>query len=41
MAFTVDPEVQPGDYCFSVISRIPGGGGDYAPFTLRVVASGS
>jgi hypothetical protein len=39
MAFTVDPDVRPGDYCFSVISRTPDGGGDYAPFTVRVVAS--
>jgi hypothetical protein len=39
MTFAVDPSVQPGDYCFSAISRTPNGGGDYAPFTVRVVPS--
>lgn len=41
MSFTVDPAVRPGDYCFSAVSRTPMMGGEYAPFTLRVVPSGS
>jgi outer membrane lipoprotein-sorting protein len=41
MSFTVDPIVKPGDYCFSAVRRTPGGGGEYAPFTLRVISSGS
>jgi outer membrane lipoprotein-sorting protein len=41
MSFTVDPAVLPGDYCFSAVLRTPTGGGDYAPFTLRVVPGGS
>ncbi|MEN6610853.1 MAG: hypothetical protein ABFC24_08415 [Methanoregulaceae archaeon] len=39
MSFTVDPAVQPGDYCFSAILRTPTGGGEYAPFTVRVIPS--
>ncbi len=41
ISFTVDPAVEPGDYCFSAVSRTPSGGGEYAPFTLRVISSGS
>jgi outer membrane lipoprotein-sorting protein len=37
MSFGIDPQVQPGDYCFSAILRTPTGGGDYAPFTVRVI----
>jgi len=38
MAFTVDPTVQPGDYCFSAVTQTPHGGSEYAPFTLRVIS---
>ncbi|MFA4860058.1 outer membrane lipoprotein carrier protein LolA [Methanoregula sp.] len=41
MAFTVDPAVPPGDYCFSAVLRTPTGGSDYVPFTLRVVPADS
>ncbi len=41
ISFSLDPTVQPGDYCFSAVLRTPTGGGDYAPFTLRVVPGGS
>ncbi|MFA5268314.1 MAG: hypothetical protein WC379_10115 [Methanoregula sp.] len=41
MSFTVDPDVKPGDYCFSVVSRTPRGGAEYAPFTVRVISSGN
>lgn len=37
MSFTIDPQVQPGDYCFSAILRTPTGGGDYPPLTIRVI----
>ena len=37
MSFTIDPQVQPGDYCFSAILRTPTGGGDYPPLTVRVI----
>jgi outer membrane lipoprotein-sorting protein len=37
MSFEVSPEVKPGDYCFSAVLRTPTGGGDYAPFTIRVI----
>ncbi|WP_048149238.1 LolA family protein [Methanolacinia paynteri] len=36
MSFSVDPSVEPGDYCFSAQLRTPMGGFDFAPFTLRV-----
>lgn len=41
MSFAVDPAVTPGDYCFSAVLQTPTRGGDYAPFTLRVVPGGS
>ena len=37
MTFTVDRTVQPGDYCFSAVTRTPRGGSEYAPLTLRVI----
>ena len=40
MSFSIDPMVQPGDYCFSAILRTPTGGSDYAPFTVRVIPRG-
>lgn len=39
MSFTVDPSVEPGDYCFSAILKTPTGGGEFAPFTVRVIPS--
>ncbi|MFA6361929.1 outer membrane lipoprotein carrier protein LolA [Methanoregula sp.] len=37
MSFDISLEVLPGDYCFSAVLRTPTGGGDYAPFTVRVI----
>jgi len=41
MSFAIDPTVRPGDYCFSAVLRTPTGGGDYAPFTVRVIPGGT
>jgi len=40
ISFSIDPQVQPGDYCFSAVLRTPTGGGDYPPLTVRVIPGG-